>query len=178
MSEHHTGGNVRQAAAPQSVAADIRRAQALEFRAEGLGYAEIGARLGVATSTAHAYVVEALAEVRERLADSADEVRLLELRRLDDMFAAHWPSRANVRNAETLLRIMERRARMLGLDAPIAFAPMGSPPDPGDADLSLLTIEQLRELEGIITHAVKPAGQPVATIQPPDMPALLEAANE
>jgi hypothetical protein len=54
----------------------------------------------------------------------ADEVRLLDLVRLDKLWAAHYTRacRGNHRSTMICLRIMERRARLLGLDAPLHVA--------------------------------------------------------
>jgi len=48
----------------------------------------------------------------------ADDYRRIELERLDKMTLSLFTRRNDPRTADTLLRIMERRAKLLGLDSP------------------------------------------------------------
>ena len=101
--------------------------QALELRAHGSTYRQIADEMGWAsTASAHEAVREALHEV---IREPAEEVLLLELQRLDVLLAeamalVHPPAVAPVSPQTTLpaidrvLRIMERRAALLGLDRP------------------------------------------------------------
>ena len=54
----------------------------------------------------------------ETAQEAADEVRALELARLDALLAALWPQQGEPAVVDRVLRIMERRAKLLGLDAP------------------------------------------------------------
>ncbi|HEY2510143.1 MAG TPA: hypothetical protein VGI39_04785 [Polyangiaceae bacterium] len=95
---------------------------ALEARLRGQDYRAIAEQMDVAVSTAYQLVQEAIADIPR---EAAKEVRLLEIARLDRLLGAVWNramsgvSPASVRNA---LRIMQRRAALLGLDAPRAAA--------------------------------------------------------
>ncbi|WP_214103223.1 hypothetical protein [Acrocarpospora catenulata] len=118
-----------------------RDARACELRAQNRSYAEIAAELGISKTAAYESVQRALAEtVRE----PAGELRQLELMRLDElaqkarevMNATHYVvsqgkvvrlTRAGapleddapaLQAIDRLLRIQERRARLLGLDMP------------------------------------------------------------
>lgn len=88
----------------------------------GFNYEEIGLRLGVSRAQAYKYVQGALRTIRARTDEVADDVRTLELIRLDRLQLALW--RRAVEGDETaidrILRIMERRARMLGIDSPVS----------------------------------------------------------
>jgi hypothetical protein len=123
--------------------------KALDLRAAGGSYDSIGKALGLSKTRAYQLVQEGLDELNEKVRETAESVRSLELRRLDAMFLALYPQRAQVRATDSLLRIMERRAKLLGLDAPTKVAqtnPDGSealPPEirvvlvkpaPADAD--------------------------------------------
>jgi hypothetical protein len=118
-----------------------RDARACELRARNMPYSEIAAELGISKSQAYEGVQRALADtVRE----PADDVRQLELLRLDELARAarevmtgtHYvvsqgkvvrltrggapleddgPVLAAI---DRLLKIQERRARLLGLDSP------------------------------------------------------------
>lgn len=98
-----------------------RRVKALELRKSGLTFEQIGDACNTSRSTAHEDVVIAM---RETIQEPADEVRRIELERLDVMLAALWPKatttgdRQQARAVEQCLSIMDRRARLLGLDAP------------------------------------------------------------
>lgn len=94
-----------------------RRLEALQMRRAGHTYAEIGEALGVNPSRAHAIVQTTL---RNMLREPADDVRQMEDTRLDSMLRALWGriEHGDVAAISAALRIMERRARLLGLDAP------------------------------------------------------------
>jgi hypothetical protein len=118
-----------------------RDAQALELRAAGASFREIAAQLGVSVSTAWKCVDRGLAVTRH---EPSSKLRILERERLDRLTVAanqvlqarhvvvsggkivvdtdtgqplvdHGPTLAAV---NTLTRLMERRARLEGLDEP------------------------------------------------------------
>ena len=101
------------------VKAAERHAEALELRKAGLTYKVIAEQLGYkAPVGAHKAVAAGL---KATLQEPADAVRQLELSRLDRMLAAAWPKvlKGDVKAGGYALRIMERRAVYLGLDAPV-----------------------------------------------------------
>jgi hypothetical protein len=117
-----------------------RRAQVVQLRLAGANFEEIGQQLGVSDTRAHQLWTDALDRTTK---EPTDQWRELELQRLDQLQAAaaevlqsthhviqtgkvvvddqgrpyvdHRPVLAAV---NTLVRVMERRARLLGLDAP------------------------------------------------------------
>lgn len=118
-----------------------RRLLALGLRKQGFSLRDIAdelARQGVAVSlgTVHNDLKQALSQVAEEMLDQARSVLALELLRLDEMQAAYWLAavggKVMVRNedgypeerqvipdpkrAALILDIMERRAKLLGLD--------------------------------------------------------------
>lgn len=105
---------------PAKVRAVERRRDALALRRSGATYQQIGERLGVAVSTAHTAVQNALAGVADESDGAARELRALELERLDELQRSVWPeaTRGGLAAIDRALKIMERRARLLGLDAP------------------------------------------------------------
>lgn len=125
---------------PRRIATALRRGQALQMRLDGAKYEEIMTTLGYASRGA------AVADIQRALVltvqEPADEVRALELQRLDMLWQTvleilrshhvvvsqgrvvflneepikdHAPILAAV---DRLLKIQERRAKYLGLDAP------------------------------------------------------------
>ena len=110
-------------ASGQRIEAAERRRQSLELRKNGVDYRRIAELLGYrGQSGAHSAVQTALAEITR---SAAEEVRTLELERLDALlFAIHDQVRVGHLPAiDRALRIMERRARLLGLDLAPTPAP-------------------------------------------------------
>ena len=97
-----------------------RKAIAVNMRKEGHGYREIGERLGVNVKTAYGYVQSALMELKEQTEMDVETIRDLELERLDALLNKAWGGvkTGDVSSIMTALKILERRAKMLGLDAP------------------------------------------------------------
>lgn len=102
----------------QQISAVEKQLRALELRKSGAAYATIAEVLGYRSpSGAHAAVKSAL---KKTLQEPADELRQLELARLDAMLAALWPkaNAGDVKAVHGVLKVLERRAKLLGLDAP------------------------------------------------------------
>lgn len=101
-----------------------RATRALQLRCEGYTYREIAQQVfndhGEPMNHTHirTIVIEALAELREHNAEIAKDVLQLELKRLDEQIKALWHKREDPRVSDTILRIAQRRADLLGLDAP------------------------------------------------------------
>ncbi|MEU2203632.1 helix-turn-helix domain-containing protein [Microbacterium oleivorans] len=93
-----------------------RRQEAIALRRAGVGVDAIATRLKVHPSTVYAWMKDAIAAIPR---EEADELRMLELDRLDAIFRGHFHAAVSgdVRSAETCLKVMERRARLLNLDA-------------------------------------------------------------
>lgn len=106
--------------APRKSTAAERKRQALEFRMAGLTFQQIGDQLKITKQAAHQLVVTALDEVREQIAETAPQVLTMELERLDSLWRTVYPEakRGNLGAVDRSIRIMERRAKLLGLDAP------------------------------------------------------------
>ena len=108
---------------PRRIAAAERARQALELRKGGASFPEIARRLDFKGPGA-AY--KAIARTLNRtLQEPAEHVRKLELERLDRLFLAIWPraKRGDLQAIEKALSISQRRAKLLGLDAPDKIAP-------------------------------------------------------
>lgn len=102
----------------RNIEAREKARQALELRKAGLSYEAIAARVGwSAKSTAYHAIGKALDAITR---EPAKRVRSLELERLDALLLALWQkARGGDAGAiDRILKIMERRAKLLGLDAP------------------------------------------------------------
>jgi len=92
--------------------------KALELAKAGVSYRLIAETVGYKSSqAAWAAVKSALKKV---ITPAAEEVRLMEIERLDAALMAVWPSvtKGQYGAIDRFLRIQERRAKLLGLDAP------------------------------------------------------------
>lgn len=106
----------------QRAATAERRSKAVAMRLAGIDYETITKRLGYSSrAAAHVDITRALeANVAEQN-HNADVLRQEELQRLDRLQAGVWAAAAagNSRAVETVLRIIDRRCKLLGLDAPV-----------------------------------------------------------
>lgn len=98
-----------------------RRAQAIQLRIAGLDYETIAKRLGYSSRQAAAKDLQrALARNLELERTAADELRHIELMRLDRLQGSFW-ARAlggDLKAAEFCLKVVTERRKLLGLDAP------------------------------------------------------------
>lgn len=97
-----------------------RALRAMDLRRQGYSYRAIGAELGIDHTTARGYVVKELAVLNAELKESRLEMIQLEAERLDDLLKPHIAKALNgdSRSTELVLKIADRRAKLLGLDAP------------------------------------------------------------
>lgn len=102
-----------------STQARLNEQKAIDLRLAGMTYREIGDALGVHHKTAEEYVDRVLSISGETV-ENREKVLALELQRLDRMQSRLWNRvLAGDHAADYLiLKIQDRRARYLGLDAP------------------------------------------------------------
>ena len=112
-----------------------RQKQAMELRKQGLSQVQIAERLGVNQST----ISNDLKVAFEAYAKECDEERVhwarLDLLRVEAMLFALWPKveQGDSQATTVALRALERRAKLLGLDAQVATGPE-------------MTAEQIRDI--------------------------------
>lgn len=104
---------------PRNIKAREREVEALELRKAGATYRMIGARLGISAPAAHKRVMDALHSIAETTSEKATDVLAIETERLDSMLLGLWEKarRGDVAAVDRVVRIMQRRADMLGIDA-------------------------------------------------------------
>lgn len=103
----------------RKVLARLREARAIELRVQGYSYPEIARELGYQTpGAAYRAVVRGLSRVYPE--EEARQLLRLELARLDELLRVLWPKavEGDLGAIDRVLRIIERRARLMGLDAP------------------------------------------------------------
>src|SRR6266403_3886806 len=131
---------------------------ALELRASGASFRQIGEALSVSKPRAFRIVRKALDELVEHCTETAERVRQLELHRLDRYRLALDSRKSDPRTVDTLIRISERVAKLHGLDAPQRIEQSG--PDGGPSqtqeqvpDYSKLTLDELLQYEELYRKA-------------------------
>ena len=94
------------------------------MRKQSYTYREIAQRLGVPVASAYRYVNDHWQEISDATDEVAELVRDLELEKLDRLERILSPKvdadnmDVSLRIVDRLLRIQERRAKLLGLEAP------------------------------------------------------------
>jgi transposase len=133
------------------IIAKDRRERCLQMRIAGLSEREIARRLGVSSTQVIRMLKTSLEALDASEMNGAKHLRRLELERCDQMVQGLMPHRRDPRYVDSILRIMERRANYLGMDAPkreeIIQKTMGVEEQ---LDLSALAPEELRTLDEIL----------------------------
>jgi hypothetical protein len=114
-------------ARPQLAGAAERREKAFDLRIAGNSYRQIGKELGVSHEAARGYVIAALEESAARTDLKADQLRDIELARIDEVLRGLWSSKDEPQTASVIIRLGERRSKLLGLDAPTKLEHMLEP---------------------------------------------------
>ena len=108
----------------QALDAHARRQTALALRRRTFTYRRIASEMGISEASAYTYVKDAYAELNRVQNESAEALREQELDKLDELeqrlsdLLPDAEADAVTKLTGQLLRIAERRAKLLGLDAP------------------------------------------------------------
>lgn len=107
----------------KSMIAKERDLEAVRLRRLGYTYRDIAEHLSCSVGTVHGAVKEAFETTNSRIREEVELLRELELERLDLLFAPAFQkaSEGDPRATDTCLKIMERRAKYLGLDKQINY---------------------------------------------------------
>lgn len=91
----------------------------MRLRIQGFSFREIALRLGYNSPQASFDAVKRALE--KTLREPANELRSLESERLDEMFQRAYlmALSGDLQAMQTAMKVMERRAKLLGLDAPV-----------------------------------------------------------
>lgn len=110
-----------------SVSKKDKMERALALRLRGLSYDKIGKEIGCTRQHAHRLVDEAIREVNEKIYEDSIKVKQMEILRLDGMFEKVFSimEKSNkelnsLSAVDRMLKIMERRAKLLNLDEVIS----------------------------------------------------------
>jgi hypothetical protein len=104
---------------PAHIAAREKHQKALGYRRAGMSYTEIARRVGYRDRRSAQRAV--VAELEAQPGDDVQVVRKMEVERLDALLLSLWTKaiRGDGWSTDRVLRIMERRSRLLGLDEPM-----------------------------------------------------------
>jgi hypothetical protein len=142
-----------------------RERKVLELRRTGMSYADIATAVGY-TGPGAAWKACQRA-LTKTLQEPADEVRTIELVRLDSYltYLQDKIERGDVRAIETALRVMDRRAKYLGIDAPTKaqIEVTTYDGDSVDAEIQRL-VELLGEASGGSTNTLDDATSEAGTV--------------
>lgn len=146
---------------PSTLTAEERRQLAVELRKQGQDYQTIGTMLGVTRQAAHKMVKKALDKIRATTMEDAQTIIDLEAQRLDSLLIPMYGEAVKMEPdyfaVDRVLKIMERRARLLGLDKPDKIAP--TDPSGTEAAPSVATYERaLAELR-LLRREIERGGQ-------------------
>lgn len=116
--EKRDNSEIISAHARRDVAMAEKNAEILRLRIKGLTFQQIADEVGF--RSASGVYQRYKATLKATIQEPADELRRLERERLDSLLAAIWPLAMAGKGyaVEKALMIMDRKARMLGLDAP------------------------------------------------------------
>ena len=102
----------------RKIARQEKKKRALQLRSQGCTFNEISRTIACSLGEAHKLVTEGIQDIPR---EEAEAVRAIELRRLDRLWkglAKKGAFAGDPRAVDSALRIMVRRAKLLGLDAP------------------------------------------------------------
>lgn len=125
------------------------RVKVTELRKAGYSYRAIADNLGIGVTTAKRHVDQALDTLARQTAENADQIRAFELMRLDDLLRALWMNKRDPRYVDSILRVMDRRAKLIGLDAPTKLE------SKLETDVPLTPQERAAAIEQILAAAQK-----------------------
>jgi len=97
-----------------------RQQQALDLRIAGATYRQIGQQLGVSVKTAYNDVDAALEELAVLRRGKAEKLQEIELDRCEKLTIGLWPKvrQGDAQAVRAVVAVMDRRAKLLGLDTP------------------------------------------------------------
>lgn len=145
-------GMSRSKTSKRTLIAEERRKNAIELRKAGISYQRIADTLGTTPSNVHKMVCKSLDLIREHTDENAQEVRTLELQRLDKLFQHAYSAVINgdTRAIDQALRCMERRAKILGIDAPSKVA---------QTDAAGRDLEGWQRIQAVVLEVLEPHPQ-------------------
>ena len=158
-----------------------RDRQAIELRRAGASFDQIARQLGYANkSVAYNAVSRALKRTMASMSLDADAYRQLTMDRLDAMLLGVWRSatQGDVQAISAVLRIEERRANMLGLDAPKRTEVTGQDGGPIEVDQRVTySVEERQQRILEIVESARARTHPLALPEGSDLASTNGSTN-
>lgn len=97
-----------------------RRIEAMQLRQQGFSFKEIGEKLGCSQQRAHAIVHEEFARLRAEQNELAENILRVTNDRIEALLKMQWQRamQGDRLATETVLKLVDRQARLFGVDAP------------------------------------------------------------
>lgn len=149
---------------PELVDKEIR---VLDLRRAGFTWQRIAEQVGYADHTG-AYAAYKRA-IKRTMQQPADELREQEIDRLDRLQVAVWPAamKGDTKAILTIIRLMERRAKLLGLDVPIKIEQEITTWDGNDTiDRAVRELAALLTADNAISASESPMAELVSEVEP------------
>lgn len=142
-----------------------RQQSALELRRAGKDFREIARTLNCSKSQAQRDVARALEEARAAVLSDATDLKAEDLDRLNALLTTLWVKKNELGAIDRILAVMQRRAKLMGLDAPVKLAHAGPHGGPiavrnDGIDLDQLTDDELTQYEALVRATLARAAQP------------------
>jgi len=104
---------------PRRALTTVRKLEALKMRLESATFEEIGDKLDISRQAAHQLVATALADLRADVNETADDLRQVEMLKLDALERGliKKANKGNIPAVLAMLKIMAKRDALVGLDA-------------------------------------------------------------
>lgn len=102
----------------QYVGSALLRERILELTLQGNSIRAIAAVVGKSPARVHQVLSAAIDELRAQNAKTTEQIVEIQVAQLDALVLSHWESRAEPEHAAVILKTMERRAKLAGLDQP------------------------------------------------------------
>jgi predicted transcriptional regulator len=101
---------------PKDANAKLRQAQCLELRIQGLSQSQIAERVGMSQPAVSRAIARALQAHRD---ERVDDLRKVDSMRMEDLHNLAWKyaEAGDMAAASVLVRLLDRRAKLFGLDA-------------------------------------------------------------
>jgi hypothetical protein len=104
------------ATATQQFRGESKRAEVVALRLQGKTLNDIAKATGLAGDSSVRYHLDAWLAEQRPTAEQTEELRQLQASQIDALFDGLWPQRDDVAVVDRLVKLMDRKARLMGLD--------------------------------------------------------------
>lgn len=126
--------------------------KALSLRTAGHTHAEISEMLGISIEKVKKAIARAMRAIRSDKAEMAREALELDSNRLDALIKANWVKAmaGDTKAGSLILQVVDRRAKMLGTDAPVRSVEVAAVANSAPFNFQALDTTQVAELAKLL----------------------------